>query len=372
MELIDIGCNLTHDSFGDDLDEVVAQARAAGVVQFIVTGASNQGMQRASELARERPGIFYSTAGVHPHHADTFTEETETVIRQLVEREEVVAVGETGLDYFRDFSPRDAQRSAFERHIGIAADTGMPMFLHLRDAHEDFHAMLRESRDRLSDVVVHCFTGSREELHAYLDLDCHIGITGWICDERRGTHMKAFMKDIPADRLMIETDAPYLMPRTIQPKPKTRRNEPMYLTEVLRVVADARGQTEAHVASRLNRSTSSLQRDLRAEGTTFRQLLEGTRRDMAERLLTKEPDLIIEFQVDHDMGTIIMDKFRQANIPVIAVDIPMVGATFFGADNYKAGRLAGEDLIQQSAKAPDVAALINVLDAAIGLLRRHV
>jgi TatD DNase family protein len=249
MELIDIGCNLTHDSFGDDLDEVVAQARAAGVVQFIVTGASNQGMQRASELARERPGIFYSTAGVHPHHADTFTEETETVIRQLVEREEVVAVGETGLDYFRDFSPRDAQRSAFERHIGIAADTGMPMFLHLRDAHEDFHAMLRESRDRLSDVVVHCFTGSREELHAYLDLDCHIGITGWICDERRGTHMKNYLGDIPADRLMIETDAPYLKPRNLRPKVKSHRNEPRFLPWILGTLAAVREEHPERLAA---------------------------------------------------------------------------------------------------------------------------
>ena len=241
MELIDIGCNLTHDSFDDDLDEVLEQGRAAGVVQYIVTGASIEGMKRARELALAYPGELWATAGVHPHHADTFTDATEAQIRELARHDEVVAIGETGLDYFRDFSPREAQREAFLRHIGIAADTGLPMFLHLRDAHDDFHAMLRESRDRLGDVVVHCFTGNREEMRAYLDLDCHIGITGWICDERRGTHMKNYLAEIPADRLMIETDAPYLKPRNLRPKVKSHRNEPRFLPWILGTLAAVRG-----------------------------------------------------------------------------------------------------------------------------------
>ena len=164
MELIDIGCNLTHDSFDEDLDTVLERARSAGVAQFIVTGASHEGSQKAYELACEYPGELYATAGVHPHRADTFEDSTEQLIRTLSEREEVVAVGETGLDYFRDFSPRDVQRQVFEQHIDIATETGLPMFLHLRDAHDDFHAMLNEARGRLSEVVVHCLTGSRQEL----------------------------------------------------------------------------------------------------------------------------------------------------------------------------------------------------------------
>jgi TatD DNase family protein len=248
MDLIDIGCNLTHDSFDEDLDEVLERGRAAGVTQYIVTGASNEGMQRAHELALEYPGELFATAGIHPHHADTFTNATEQLIRDLVRHDEVVAVGETGLDYFRDFSPREAQREAFRLHIAIAVDTGLPMFLHLRDAHEDFHAMLSETRGRLSDVVVHCFTGSREELRAYLDLDCHIGITGWICDERRGTHMKEYLSDIPADRLMIETDAPYLKPRNLRPKVKSHRNEPRFLPWILGTLAAARGEHPEELA----------------------------------------------------------------------------------------------------------------------------
>ena len=250
MELIDIGCNLTHDSFDDDLEEVLERAREAGVAQFIVTGASIEGMRKASDMAREHPREMYATAGVHPHHADTFTDDTDTLIRSLVEHEEVVAVGETGLDYFRDFSPRDVQRDAFERHISIATDTGLPMFLHLRDAHEDFHSILSEHRDRLSDVVVHCFTGNRDELQAYLDLDCHIGITGWICDERRGTHMKEYLADIPADRLMIETDAPYLKPRNLRPKVKSHRNEPRFLPWILGTLAAARGDHPERLAEK--------------------------------------------------------------------------------------------------------------------------
>ena len=169
----------------------------------------------------------------------------------------MVAAGETGLDYFRDFSPRDAQRKAFEAQLQIGADTGLPLFLHLRDAHEDFLTILKSRRAELSDVVVHCFTGNREELRAYLDLDCHIGITGWICDERRGSHMKDFMADIPADRLMIETDAPYLKPRNLRPRVKSHRNEPQWLPWILGTIAACRDERPDSLA---NQTTQNARR----------------------------------------------------------------------------------------------------------------
>jgi TatD DNase family protein len=248
MELVDIGCNLTHDSFDSDRDAVLARARAAGVVQVIVTGASEVGSRAALRLALGHPGELYATAGVHPHHAAGFTDDTEALLRELSAAVGVVAVGETGLDYFRDFSPRAAQRKAFQRQLQIGADSGLPLFLHMRDAHGDFHAILRATRDKLSDVVVHCFTGSRAELRDYLDLDCHIGITGWICDERRGTHMLDFLKDIPAERLLVETDAPYLKPRNLRPRVKTHRNEPCWLPWIVDAVAAARGETAGFIA----------------------------------------------------------------------------------------------------------------------------
>jgi TatD DNase family protein len=208
MDLIDIGCNLTHDSFDADREAVMAAAQAAGVVQMVVTGASAEGSAEAAELARLHAGVLFATAGLHPHHARDWTADTDRLMRELAARPEVVAVGEAGLDYFRDFSPRPDQLRCFEAQLQIGVDTGLPLFLHLREAHQDFHAVLSTFRGRLAEVVVHCFTGSREEMHAYLDLDCHIGITGWICDERRGQHMLEFLHEIPAERLLIETDAP--------------------------------------------------------------------------------------------------------------------------------------------------------------------
>ena len=242
MELIDIGCNLTHDSFDVDRSAVIEAAQQAGVVQMIITGASADGSLAALQLANEWPGQLFATAGVHPHRASQYDNETDSLLSDLASESAVVAIGETGLDYFRDFSPREAQRSSFEQQIQIAIETGLPFFLHQRDAHEDFVAILGEYRDHLSDVVVHCFTGSKPELYEYLDMDCYIGITGWICDERRGTHMKEYMKDIPTQRLMIETDAPYLKPRNLRPKIKSHRNEPRLLPWILGTLAACRNE----------------------------------------------------------------------------------------------------------------------------------
>lgn len=249
MELIDIGCNLTHDSFDSDRDEVLARAHDAGVAQMIVTGASADGSRAALQLALDHPGTLFATAGVHPHRAADYDDETDALLRELSSENVVVAVGETGLDYFRDFSPRDIQREVFQRQLEIGRESRLPLFLHMRDAHEDFYAILRETRDQLSDVVVHCFTGKRDEMHAYLDLDCHIGITGWICDERRGTHMKEFLAEIPADRLLVETDAPYLKPRNLRPRVKSHRNEPRWLPWIVGTLAAVRHEHPEKLAA---------------------------------------------------------------------------------------------------------------------------
>ena len=246
--LLDIGANLAHDSFDDDRDEVLQRAADAGVARSIITGSSDDSNARAATLAETSDGKLFSTAGVHPHHASDYTDESDALIRSLVAKDAVVAVGECGLDYFRNFSPRDAQLDAFRRQLQIAKETGLPVFLHQRDAHDDFIDVLEPSLPGLSRAVAHCFTGEHESLREYIELGLYIGITGWICDERRGKHLHDIVSVVPDDRLLIETDAPYLLPRTIKPKPKTRRNEPAYLPEVLRVVAQARGQSEDHVA----------------------------------------------------------------------------------------------------------------------------
>ncbi len=253
MQLIDIGANLTHDSFDHDLEAVLERAHAHDVVQMMVTGASLEGSEAALTLARAHPRILHATAGVHPHHAIDYDDATDARLRELAGAPEVRAIGETGLDYHRNYSPRDVQRRAFERQMAIAAEHAMPLFLHQRDAHADFLALLKPMRDKVPAVVVHCFTDTRDALTDYLDLDCHIGITGWLCDERRGTHLREFVREIPADRLMIETDAPYLLPRTVRPRPSHRRNEPMYLQHICEELARDRNEdpetTAAHTAA---------------------------------------------------------------------------------------------------------------------------
>jgi TatD DNase family protein len=248
-QLTDIGANLTHDSFDGDRAQVIQRALDAGVTRMIVTGSSSRDSIAAADLAETRPGLLYATAGIHPHHASGFDAEGAALIRALAARQAVVAIGECGLDYFRNFSPREAQLTAFRAQLEIAAETGLPAFLHQRDAHDDFVAVLEPMLARVPKAVAHCFTGEHESLREYLQLGLWIGITGWICDERRGRHLHDIVGAIPDHRLLIETDAPYLLPRTLRPRPPSRRNEPAYLPEVLRVVAAARGQSEQHVAA---------------------------------------------------------------------------------------------------------------------------
>jgi TatD DNase family protein len=243
IEFIDIGCNLTHESFRTDREAVLARALEAGVVRQVVTGADLASSREAAAVARAHLGLLSSTAGVHPHHASGFDASSREDFRELLGRPEVVAVGECGLDYFRDFSPRDVQRAAFIAQLEIAVDVRKPVFLHQRDAHEDFLAILGDYSARLAGGVAHCFTGGNGELEAYLELGLSIGITGWICDERRGGALREVVGRIPAERLMLETDSPYLLPRDLAPGLKSRRNEPANLPHVGRAVAALRGES---------------------------------------------------------------------------------------------------------------------------------
>jgi TatD DNase family protein len=170
----------------------------------------------------------------------------------------VVAIGECGLDFDRDFSPRDVQRTCFEAQLELAAELKLPVFLHERAAHEDFLRILERWRPSLVGGVVHCFTGAEPQLDAYLALDLHVGITGWITDDRRGAHLRALVPHIPRDRLVIETDAPFLLPWSVSPRPTRRRNEPAFLPHVARAIARATGEPEAALAARTTAAARSL------------------------------------------------------------------------------------------------------------------
>jgi len=236
MELFDIGINLTSAAFSRDRQQVVARAKAAGVTGMVLIGSNLSDSEQALRLAQEIPGC-YSTAGIHPHYASEFDADSISRLIELIQNRQIRAIGETGLDFNRNYSSPSAQLEAFEQQLELACYTGLPVFLHQRDAHQQFLPLLKKYRDRLCDAVAHCFTGNQEELHDYLDLDLYIGITGWLCDERRGSHLQQLIKEIPANRLMLETDAPYLLPRNISPKPKNRRNEPAFISYLLAAVA---------------------------------------------------------------------------------------------------------------------------------------
>jgi TatD DNase family protein len=239
-ELIDIGVNLTHRSFDRDREHVIERARAAGVSTLILTGTTVAGSRSAALLAKTRPGTLYATAGIHPHHAKEATEKSFADLGVIAAAPEIVAVGECGLDFNRSFSPHDVQERVFEEQLQLARRLAKPVFMHERDASARFAAIMKNHRAHISRGVVHCFTGTEEELRRYLELDLHIGITGWICDERRGKHLQTLVRKIPLDRLMLETDAPFLYPRNL-PKRDDRRNEPAFLPSVLEVLARSFG-----------------------------------------------------------------------------------------------------------------------------------
>lgn len=256
--LIDIGVNLTNNSLLRDLDGVMQRAADAGVRQMVVTGTSLEASEQARDLCTRFPQQLVYTCGVHPHHASEWDALSLDRLRQLAQQPGARAIGETGLDFNRSYSPHGVQETAFRRQLELAAELEMPVFCHQRDAHSRFVAILREYRERLDAVVVHCFTDSREALLECLELDCHIGITGWICDERRGQELQLLAKEIPVERLLLETDAPYLLPRSLEPAPKGRRNEPAYLPEVLRVVALCSGRPAEEIAFHSSRNADTL------------------------------------------------------------------------------------------------------------------
>jgi TatD DNase family protein len=252
--MIDIGANLTHVSFREDVSQVIARAHEHGVSRIIVTGTTVAESHAAIELASRHENLF-ATAGVHPHHARECDAGTIPALRELAKHPRVVAIGECGLDFNRNYSPHPDQEKWFVAQVELGIELGMPLFLHSRDAHPRFSQII--SALKPGKAVAHCFTGTKEELHSYLDLGLYVGITGWICDERRGAHLLELVRDIPRERLLLETDSPYLTPRDLHPQPKARRNEPAFLPHILRTVARALGRPHEEIAAETTRNATA-------------------------------------------------------------------------------------------------------------------
>ncbi|WP_164557789.1 TatD family hydrolase [Massilia atriviolacea] len=239
--LIDIGLNLASHRFSRDWKQVIARAHEAGVGRFILTGTSLATSREVALLTEQMaPGTGYFTAGVHPHYASGFDDDTLAQLRELLAHPNAVAVGETGLDYNRDLSPRMVQRAALEAHVALACTIGKPMFLHEREAAADLLAILDNFQGRLPKCVVHCFTGNEAVARAYIERGFYLGITGWVGQKNRNHDLLQALHAIPPARTMLETDAPYLTPPGYTPG-IAGRNEPAALARVAELLASARG-----------------------------------------------------------------------------------------------------------------------------------
>ena len=238
--MTDIGANLTNRAFADNLDEVLAASTEAGVPAVIITGTTTRGSNQAAQIVAKYRDThnLYSTAGVHPHNANDFCKNVKksvNLLRVTLEKDRVVAVGECGLDYVRGFSTRENQLTCFEEQLKLAASKKKPLFLHERGAHDDFVALLDKYATQLKGVpkVVHCFTEGRDQVSAYLSRGCYIGFTAFIGDKKKNEEVVHAVKEVPMDRLLVETDAPYMKPWFF----RERTNVPANVLEVVKMVA---------------------------------------------------------------------------------------------------------------------------------------
>ena len=236
-EIADIACNFTSERFDNDLDEVINQAIVNNITKFGLICSRLSDIDKLLEIYNRYSKDMFFTIGVHPHHANEINEEYLKKLKEVINNNNPHAIGETGLDFYRNLSTYEEQIYAFEEQIKIAIDTNKPLFLHQRDSHDDFIKILRKYSSDINKSVVHCFTGTKEQLNDYLELDCYIGVTGWICDAKRNVELRKTIKNIPLERLMIETDCPYLIPKNLEEKPKNNRNEPTYLNHIANEVA---------------------------------------------------------------------------------------------------------------------------------------
>lgn len=240
---IDIAVNLVGSKLQHQLESVIQDAQALGVEKQIVIGSNLKESVDVSKYCQQHEQQLYGTAGVHPHYASQWDDQSSETLTSLLNKPNIVAVGECGLDFNRNFSTPSEQLFAFEAQLQIAVETQLPIYMHCRDAHSEFISLVKNYRSSLSKAVLHCFTGTKEQLEDCLELDLHIGITGWVCDERRGQSLADSVKYIPDNRLMLETDSPYLLPRNLMPKPKSSTNYPKYLPHIAKTVAQLRDQS---------------------------------------------------------------------------------------------------------------------------------
>lgn len=209
---------------------MLEEAIAANVHAMAITGTDIEASQTALSLCQAHPQSLIATAGVHPHYAKDVSEHWRDDLRALAAQPQIRAIGECGLDFNRNFSPPDIQLAVFEQQLQLAVELKLPVFLHERDAFDEQVALLERYRPDLIGGVAHCFTGNIDQLRRYVDLDLYVGITGWVCDPKRGDALREAVTALPLSHVLLETDAPYLLPKTL--KSKSRNNAPKHLPHI--------------------------------------------------------------------------------------------------------------------------------------------
>ncbi|MEC9205823.1 MAG: TatD family hydrolase [Pseudomonadota bacterium] len=252
--LIDIGANLTHDQLFKKIPSIIKKFKASHVQKVIITSSNIHDTEIALDLIKKFPNVFYTTVGFHPHNAKDFEENDIEKMKVLTNNSNIVAIGECGLDYYREYSPKKQQIECFEKQLDLCSKIDLPIFLHERGSHNDFYSMVKEYINKIDNCVVHCFTGTKNELLKYVDLGCYIGITGWITDLERGSHLHDIIKLIPEDKLMVETDSPYLMPKNIN-KSYDTLNEPAYLPYIVEVISKCLNKDIEYVCGKTYENT---------------------------------------------------------------------------------------------------------------------
>jgi len=238
----------THAHFGDDADDVLARARDAGVDRVVAVATTVEGAHDALALADRHDGV-YACLGIHPHEAATAAASHVDEIRELVAHPKAVAVGETGLDYFRDYAPHDAQQKLFDALLAVARDTGKPVVIHTRAADEDTAARLVAHEGR---VILHCFS-SPALLEPALEHGWYVSFAGNVT-YKNAFELRAAARRVPRDRLLAETDSPYLAPQPVRGK----RNEPAYVVHTLEALAQARGEDTGELAAQIHANASAI------------------------------------------------------------------------------------------------------------------
>jgi len=236
MELIDTHCHLTFDGLGRDIDAVIARSKDAGVTEWITVGTDPQENRKAIQLS-ERFENIYAAVAIHPHEAKTVTAETIQELKKLAQHKKVVAIGETGLDYHYDFSPREEQKKVFAEHLKIAAEMNLPVIIHCREAFDETIEILEEYSAGIKNIVFHCFSGSAEQAKIVLDKGFFISFTG-VVTFKNAEKTRLAASVVPLDRLMLETDCPYMSP---EPMRRQKVNEPALMVHTAKFLAELKG-----------------------------------------------------------------------------------------------------------------------------------